>query len=742
MKRTLSLLLALAMALSLVPAALGAESGIMSENQYNEQFLAQHPDYFAPEYYEDHSQRMTELQRAYNAYLLEAYSAAHPGELEGMSDEELLARKGGGTLILVSVEEYREKWGLDPEEVRPALMREYINNRLRVEKICANARSYQATYPRLWEGFDADVWFAQGNAAWWDQEEYWKVNGLHSREEFVALLFAEYVESGVWKMYGDKVEGTVPNPPSWMEQKDYLYFPGDPVYQPENWESVRTQREAAEKGGLLDYEGRDWAQGSPGQCYETALIRMKCAGNYGEDEFEAKAAFLSAGRAFHAAESGWYDQNRGRDETYYRLSVEKYRAYVLYHPAYSENLGRGLVPALDALNMTLEDFFAAPCMDRVSQADRAIVAALVAEYQESYDREKNRITVELDRVALSMDTAPQVRSQRVMVPIRAIAEALGADVEWDVKTNAVTLTRAGRTVTMTIGKTDAAVDGERLEMDVAPYADSNRTYVSARYVSEFFGQSVTWDGEGRRVVIAEDKTAAGDPGLEEWLLPMGSLLGFLEGGDPARFGFYARPPYTETTHSPNGVNENQAVVPRDLCREALSGTWGIQDREKLLETVEEILETGHDRDFQAAAKEVKNLSDREIARRTEKLSEVDQYMWPRTKALWKKWGKTGIRAWDLCRAAALAEWGYTAGYVTYPEALELLAPAVEELKESFDSWDEVYENFLESYYWCLREDLGDGTVWDTDLGMAWQYLKNSPDTRTLFDDSLFENRKD
>lgn len=154
------------------------------------------------------------------------------------------------------------------------------------------------------------------------------------------------------------------------------------------------------------------------------------------------------------------------------------------------------------------------------------------------------------------------------------------------------------------------------------------------------------------------------------------------------------------------------------------------------------METGHDRDFQAAAREVKNLSDREIARRTEKLSEVDQYMWPRTKALWKKWGKTGIRTWDLCRAAALAEWGYTAGYVTYPEALELLAPAVEELKESFDSWDEVYENFLEGYYWCLREDLGDGTVWDTDLGMAWQYLKNSPDTRTLFDDSLFENRKD
>ena len=73
--------------------------------------------------------------------------------------------------------------------------------------------------------------------------------------------------------------------------------------------------------------------------------------------------------------------------------------------------------------------------------------------------------------------------------------------------------------------------------------------------------------------------------------------------------------------------------------------------------------------------------------------------------------------------------------------MELLEKATEELTEKFDSWDEVYENFLEGYYWCLREDLGDKTVWDTDLGMAYQYLKNSPDTRTLFNDQLLFEKK-
>lgn len=534
-------------------------------------------------------------------------------------------------------------------------------------------------------------------------------------------------------------EVVLPEPPSWMAAEDYLVFPGDPVYEPESWAGILSRRQTAAEGGLLDYEGRNWAQGSPGECYETALIRLKCAENYGEDDFEAKAAFLSAGRAFHAAESGWYDQNRGRDETYYRLSVEKYRAYVLYHPEYSENLGRGLVPALDALNMTLADFFDAPLMDRVSGEDRAVVAALVAEYQESYDREKNRIAVELDGLPLTMDTAPQTVDQRVMVPIRAIAEALGADVAWNAGTNAVTLDRAGVSVYMTIGKTTAMVNGEPMEMDVAPYAENNRTYVPARYVSEFFGQKVDWDGEGRRVVITEDKAGRE---AEDRILPMGALLGFLEGGDPTRFGFYPRTPYTETAYSPNGVKENRAVTPFSLCRETLAGTWSVPDRETLLETVEEILETGNQKDFLDAANEVKTLSDSEIARRTKELDRVDQYMWPWTKTLWKKWDKTGIRAWDLCRVASLLEWGYTAGYVSYGEAMELLKSAAEELKEKFDSWDQVYENFLEGYYWCLREDLGEESVWDTDLGLAWQYLKNSPDTRSLFDDSLLENGKD
>lgn len=532
-------------------------------------------------------------------------------------------------------------------------------------------------------------------------------------------------------------EVVAPAAPSWVAAEDYLIFPGDPVYEPESWADVLARRQEAEKGGLLPHEGRDWAEGSPGQCYETALIRLKYAENCGEDETEAKAAFLAAGRAFGAAESGWYDQNRGRDETYYRISVEKYRAYLLYHVAYIDDWGRGLVPALDTLGMTLDDFFNAPNMDRVSGEDRTAVEQSVSAYWDFYIGEKSRLTVYVDGALLQMDTSVQVRNERTMAPIRPLAEALGAEVEWDPDTWEVTMTRAGSTVRMTPGDPTAWVDGERVEMDVAPYADRNRTYFPVRYAAELFGQTVVWNASGRQVEITEGKEAAENPDTEAWVLGMGALLGLLESGDPARFGFYPRAPHPVTRRDENGVPRSRMLEPTVECRTILAGSWEVPDREALFAAVDDLLTQGNDEDFQAAAKEIRYLSDSEITRRANRLGGADKYMWPRTKALWNKWGKKGIRAWDLCRAATLVEWGYTAGYVTYAEALDLLIPAAQELADTFASWDEVYENFLEGYYWCLREDLGDKTVWDTDLGMVWQYLKNSPDTRTLFDNDMF-----
>jgi hypothetical protein len=92
------------------------------------------------------------------------------------------------------------------------------------------------------------------------------------------------------------------------------------------------------------------------------------------------------------------------------------------------------------------------------------------------------------------DTAPMIKSDRTMVPIRFIAEAFGADVEWINETQSVIITLDGKTLHMTI---DELLPG----MDVSPFIHNDRTMVPLRYISEHFEANVVWDTETRNIYL-------------------------------------------------------------------------------------------------------------------------------------------------------------------------------------------------------------------------------------------------
>lgn len=139
-----------------------------------------------------------EVNAAYQSYLVETYRAAHPGELEGLTQEGLLTLKGY-TRTLTPAEQFMEDWDLDsPEEVLPALLAIYVENRLAVEDTHETFLAYQAEYPQQWEAFDAEAWLAQ-EWTWYDsKEDYMNVHMLQSEEEFTEDMFVDYVETERW----------------------------------------------------------------------------------------------------------------------------------------------------------------------------------------------------------------------------------------------------------------------------------------------------------------------------------------------------------------------------------------------------------------------------------------------------------------------------------------------------------------------------------------------------------------
>jgi uncharacterized protein YjdB len=98
-------------------------------------------------------------------------------------------------------------------------------------------------------------------------------------------------------------------------------------------------------------------------------------------------------------------------------------------------------------------------------------------------------------------TVATIRNSRTMLPIRAIAEALGGTVDWNNSEQKVTLQLGSQSVEMVIGNRDITVNGVRKTMDVAPYIENSRTFLPIRFVSENLGASVEWINESRQVVV-------------------------------------------------------------------------------------------------------------------------------------------------------------------------------------------------------------------------------------------------
>lgn len=102
--------------------------------------------------------------------------------------------------------------------------------------------------------------------------------------------------------------------------------------------------------------------------------------------------------------------------------------------------------------------------------------------------------VNVDNEAVIYDAAPVIRNDRTLVPIRIITEALGGKVDWNGATKEVTLSINDKEIKMTIGKT--------LEKyGVAPVIIDGRTFVPVRFVADELGANVAWDDATKTVTI-------------------------------------------------------------------------------------------------------------------------------------------------------------------------------------------------------------------------------------------------
>ncbi len=99
------------------------------------------------------------------------------------------------------------------------------------------------------------------------------------------------------------------------------------------------------------------------------------------------------------------------------------------------------------------------------------------------------------------DTYPIIINNRTMLPIRFVAEALGATVGWEPSTQSVTITKDSTEINLQIGNNVATKNGAEITLDTVPFIENGRTYLPVRFISEELGADVEWIPETRSVVI-------------------------------------------------------------------------------------------------------------------------------------------------------------------------------------------------------------------------------------------------
>jgi hypothetical protein len=112
---------------------------------------------------------------------------------------------------------------------------------------------------------------------------------------------------------------------------------------------------------------------------------------------------------------------------------------------------------------------------------------------------QSAVSVFVNGQRMSFDQPPVVQNGRVFVPLRGVFEQLGASVVYN--NGQINATGKGRTISLTIGSTTAVVNGQQQILDVAPFVVGDRTLVPLRFVAQSLGAQVNWDDSSSSVTI-------------------------------------------------------------------------------------------------------------------------------------------------------------------------------------------------------------------------------------------------
>lgn len=126
----------------------------------------------------------------------------------------------------------------------------------------------------------------------------------------------------------------------------------------------------------------------------------------------------------------------------------------------------------------------------------------------------SQIKLVLDGKDVTSSAAPIIEKGRTLVPIRFIAEEMGANVDWNGKDRVVTIEKDKKIVTLKIDSHLVQYQDEEKScglVDIPPKIIDGHTFVPLRLVSNALGIGVEWDENSRTISIDSNEKVGKAP---------------------------------------------------------------------------------------------------------------------------------------------------------------------------------------------------------------------------------------
>jgi hypothetical protein len=199
---------------------------------------------------------------------------------------------------------------------------------------------------------------------------------------------------------------------------------------------------------------------------------------------------------------------------------------------------------------------------------------------------------------------------------------------------------------------------------------------------------------------------------------------------------------TERNCDPHNMLGTSYKSPKSIedHRSFLVDTWDIKNRDNLLESLLWIDNGGNRKEFKRWGEKVQSLRNEEYDKLLTEHQGDDKTL-NRIKvaaAYYTALGDKSLLGWDYSRYICLCRWGYMAEYLSEEEAWQKIMPVAKLLQNTFDSWQDLGQNYLIGrLFWSYEETKQGGYNYE-DAYMRLLDMPSSPWNRLPWDMDLKE----